>query len=825
MKKVCFFCIFVCYASISFSQSFGDYRTSTPDSCDWSSSTSWEVFNGEKWESANEPPCTKNSPEKITIRTQCYMNVDVEVCDIPIKKLTIEPAATLVVQKQNFTCEDSVLLQGTFIYTPTVGGCVFKGRLVIDAGTMLSKYATTCSIQSLELIDSLRIDSEVRIILDIQDSCIVRKHAVATIGKASLTVHNHTYIQGTIEFTSTAGEKEFHGTVHIHEGTWISTVGETFEFHNNLFIQDASMVNIGAAKYHIHKNLVLESAHFPRIDSTNIYAQYIINDSIICKENFSSTIEIGSFDCNTIDVFGSLDFTGKVGQKHIRDNFTIHTSGDFSNSGNESFSIGGDVNIHGTFSSGKNGVYYLEGMHKYIYGGFECYRLCVNGVYTNKCVAEKPLFVKDEFAGTGTLIQDTNSYIKTKAPSIPNIVADVPNHIEFTGNKTSQAIRIHGGTYHTIILDNPKTTYTLDSSITITHSLIFNKAQLLNVNGHAINFNSWNDSSFICSIENASRIILDGGSITAQNVAPLEKIFFPVALNSDIEAFAGIEIQNIDSVSHDFTIDSLVHAVYEYPYITSDNPIQTQAVQCTYFITSECKQAYITLFWHEANELMFFEKEMATIHHYNGTQWHKLITENSNYLDDNLHSITARTDSFSPFCIASNTLLLPIILHSFTVEENTEENILTWNTENEKDILYFTVEKSYTGTDFFELAHISSQGATNMQQTYTYSDVNSGVQAYYRLSHTNIHGITTYHTTVSTNPPTHIYITHKNNFFQIRSTHQSTYSLKLYNIQGQLQESAIFDNYYETAQMARGLYILTITNRTTQQILNYYMHL
>lgn len=822
MKKIYFLCIFVCYARISLSQSVGDYRTSTPDSCEWTSPTSWEVFNGQEWESAHKPPCKEYAPEKITIRTQCYMKLDVEIRDIPIKKLTIEPAATLVIQKQNFTCEDSVLLQGTFIYTPTVGGCVFNGRLIINAGTMLSKYETTCSIQSLELLDSLRIDSEQSITLDIQDSCIVRKQAVAIIEKVSLIARNHTYIQGTIKFTSTAGEKKFHGTVHIHEGTWISTAGETFTFNNNLFIQDASMVNIGAATYHIHKNLVLEYAHFPRIDSTNIYAQYIINDSIICKAHSYSTIEIGSFDCNTIDVFGSLDFTGKVGEKRIRDNFTIHTSGHFSNSDNESFSIGGNVRIYGTFSSG-NGIYYLEGMHKYIHGGFECDKLYINGVYTNKCVAEKPLFVKDEFTGTGTLIQDTNSYIKTRAPSIPNIIADVPNHIEFTGNKTSQAIR--GGTYHTIILDNPKTTYTVDSSITITHSLIFNKAQLLNVNGHSINFNSWNDSSLICSIEHASRIMLKGGSITAQNVAPLEKIFFPVALNSDIETYAGIEIQNIDSVSHDFTIDSLVHAVYEHPYFASDNPIQTQAVQCTYFITSTCKQAYITLFWHKMNELLFFEQEVAAIHHYNGLQWHELITEHIHCFDTNVCSITARTDSFSPFCIASNTLLLPIILHSFTVDENIHTNTLSWKTENEEDILYFTIEKSYTGTDFFELAHISGQGSTNMQQTYTYSDVNSGVQAYYRLSHTNIHGITTYHTIVSTNPPTHIYITHKNNFFQIRSTHQSTYSLKLYNIQGQLQESALFRNYYETAAMTHGLYILSITNCTTQQTHSYYVHL
>ena len=388
-------CALVCAILSTHAQSLGDYRTANSDTCLWSLSSNWEVFNGYEWKPATTAPCITHSPEKITICGHCTIITDINILSFPIQKLQIDSMATLIVQERDFICSDSVLLKGTITNTRVNGNCTFLSNLTIDSGTIWSKYIALFTISSLDLRNST-IESDLLIVLDIQDSCIIHKHKTAKIGKASLFARTHTVILGTIEFTSTAGTKEFFGSVHIHEGAWINTTGETFTFYTNLFVQDSYIENTGAAVYTIHKNLILESAHFPRTDTTLIHAQYIIHDSIICTKNSYSTIEIGSFDCNTIDIFGNLDFTGKVGQKSFRGNCTVHETGNFQNTDNESFSFGGDITIHGIFSSG-TGIFYLDGIHKYIRGGFECYRLHVNGIYTNTCTQQNPLFIKDVF--------------------------------------------------------------------------------------------------------------------------------------------------------------------------------------------------------------------------------------------------------------------------------------------------------------------------------------------------------------------------------------------------------------------------------------------
>ncbi len=101
----------------------------------------------------------------------------------------------------------------------------------------------------------------------------------------------------------------------------------------------------------------------------------------------------------------------------------------------------------------------------------------------------------------------------------------------------------------------------------------------------------------------------------------------------------------------------------------------------------------------------------------------------------------------SPICQAAalNASSLPITLLSFTAEQQGERIRLTWQTAQEIDNDFFTIEVSENGIDFEALAQIDAIGNSISLETYTHTVAYqaTGVR-YFRLKQTDFDGTFTY---------------------------------------------------------------------------------
>jgi hypothetical protein len=91
----------------------------------------------------------------------------------------------------------------------------------------------------------------------------------------------------------------------------------------------------------------------------------------------------------------------------------------------------------------------------------------------------------------------------------------------------------------------------------------------------------------------------------------------------------------------------------------------------------------------------------------------------------------------------SCTGTLPIELKSFIASCDETGSNLRWTTATEKNNNYFTIERSLTGRDFYEVANISGAGNSNREIIYHYNDDIAHViespdqHLYYRLKQTD----------------------------------------------------------------------------------------
>lgn len=113
----------------------------------------------------------------------------------------------------------------------------------------------------------------------------------------------------------------------------------------------------------------------------------------------------------------------------------------------------------------------------------------------------------------------------------------------------------------------------------------------------------------------------------------------------------------------------------------------------------------------------------------------------------NTVTFTVDFNSGDYFTIGSPQIAaLPIGLVSFEAGAKEEQEVvLTWETSNEYDNAYFTVERSENGTRFTEIAYLDGAGTSSATQRYIFHDVelSAGVY-YYRLKQTDFNGSSTH---------------------------------------------------------------------------------
>ncbi|MBS1743974.1 MAG: T9SS type A sorting domain-containing protein [Bacteroidetes bacterium] len=174
-------------------------------------------------------------------------------------------------------------------------------------------------------------------------------------------------------------------------------------------------------------------------------------------------------------------------------------------------------------------------------------------------------------------------------------------------------------------------------------------------------------------------------------------------------------------------------------------------------------------------------------------------------------------------------VVLPLTVTSFNGRNNENKNLLTWTVNNEENLDYYELQRSVNGTEF---TAINTTKANN-SSAYTYTDDISLVKApvyYYRLKMVNSNGDFTYSAVVRISVSKNgAFIEVSPNPFRealtvtIESALKDNASLVITDVSGkQLLRKAVTvqvgNNVIavpETAKLATGIYVLTIT--TSQQ--------
>jgi hypothetical protein len=100
--------------------------------------------------------------------------------------------------------------------------------------------------------------------------------------------------------------------------------------------------------------------------------------------------------------------------------------------------------------------------------------------------------------------------------------------------------------------------------------------------------------------------------------------------------------------------------------------------------------------------------------------------------------------TFSKFVVATSLEVLPVELINYNIICSNEKPYITWQTVSEQNNNYFSVDRSIDGETFNSIATINSIGNSLSLQSYSYIDPNPLPSiSYYRLSQTDLNGVTT----------------------------------------------------------------------------------
>ena len=140
---------------------------------------------------------------------------------------------------------------------------------------------------------------------------------------------------------------------------------------------------------------------------------------------------------------------------------------------------------------------------------------------------------------------------------------------------------------------------------------------------------------------------------------------------------------------------------------------------------------------------------------YNGSTLVATISADSTYTIPGAGSywVAVTNKIATQLTLYSDTLLsvLPVTLTNFTVtKQNNQSNLLQWTTAQEFNSNYFSVERSFDGTNFSTLGNVNAKGNSSVQSNYLYTDnMLSALNflpptTFYRLKIVNIDGSYTY---------------------------------------------------------------------------------
>jgi hypothetical protein len=189
------------------------------------------------------------------------------------------------------------------------------------------------------------------------------------------------------------------------------------------------------------------------------------------------------------------------------------------------------------------------------------------------------------------------------------------------------------------------------------------------------------------------------------------------------------------------------------------------------------------------------------------------------------------TDSIYEFNVAA---ILPVQLLKFAAVLNSNLTVgLSWTTAQEENSSYFSVQRSFDGSNFQEIGEVKAKGFSSIPSNYAFTDpsILNG-KAYYRLKIVDLDGKFTYSKVlpVSTEVTGNSILVFSNPFtdqvrLQINITSADQINLSLTDVLGRsilkeeysAQAGSNFVNLVPGAVAAPGMYLLSIKSNTFNQ--------
>jgi hypothetical protein len=149
----------------------------------------------------------------------------------------------------------------------------------------------------------------------------------------------------------------------------------------------------------------------------------------------------------------------------------------------------------------------------------------------------------------------------------------------------------------------------------------------------------------------------------------------------------------------------------------------------------EAANATVTLQWNTADEDITFNRSNCALAHYDGTSWDALSASGtaSNPLAGIYRRQATGVQSFSPFTITSNPIVLPLNLLSFNAFAENNKVKLAWKTSQEINVSHFEIQRSYDGVNYHTIATQQAKNAITENFYSVYDNSPAKGKNFYRL--------------------------------------------------------------------------------------------
>ena len=165
--------------------------------------------------------------------------------------------------------------------------------------------------------------------------------------------------------------------------------------------------------------------------------------------------------------------------------------------------------------------------------------------------------------------------------------------------------------------------------------------------------------------------------------------------------------------------------------------------------------------------------------------------------------------------------VLPIELSIFTATQDGENILFEWETATETNNDFFTIEQSFDGVSFHEVAQIDGAGTTSVSNSYDYSlPITHNGLLYFRLKQTDYNGEFSYSDVislmVSANEHVRLYPTIATDYITIEGDYVC---VKFCDAQGKINHPERMDgNTYPVSSLPKGMHYAVISMKNGEII-------